>query len=150
MREIKFRAWNSEEKRMFYSKDDKERNWFSIGMTWEMHNDIKKNICVSSKDILMQFTGLKDKNGKEIYEGDILRCEDIADGSFSTGYDYFGEVVYQGKHEQPYFSHCFTLRALDRGTGKFHCVYLEKAVRLSEGEVIGNIYENPELLEEKK
>lgn len=79
--------------------------------------------------ILLQYTGLKDKNGTEIYEGDIIDA-----GSIHKGY-----VVYRGasfteepirKKDKPYWAY--------RPFGNLD---------MSKREVIGNIYENPELLE---
>ena len=77
--------------------------------------------------ILMQYTGLKDKNGKEIYEGDIIRESD-GDG----GYIYAKVVYYK-----------------DGFMGKEKGFEPEYPISdfKNETEVIGNIYENPELLE---
>ena len=62
MREIKFRAWDN--------KQNKMRN---DGFSIYYDGSIQFADSIESKDfILMQYTGLKDKNGKEIYEGDIL------------------------------------------------------------------------------
>lgn len=73
--------------------------------------------------ILMQFTGLKDKNGKEIYEGDIFQDEEDGSCEFVEWDNEFG-----GWSTQAWYS-----------VGEF----AQAAERL---EVIGNIYENPELL----
>ena len=70
MREIKFRAWDKKQQKFV---DDKQ---------------IKKNFNQYYKQpnsVIMQFTGLKDENGIEIYEGDILECYDSLTGSTFTG-----------------------------------------------------------------
>ena len=86
-REIKFRAWNKNLKEIrrvwtisgLDNEDDSEFKYVN-GSGWEW-----KNI------ILMQFTGLKDKNGKEIYEGDICRNGDYEMDAHA--YNYRIEVV---------------------------------------------------------
>ena len=111
MREIKFRAWDIEKKQMLH-----------------IHTLFLKNkdeICPPG--ILMQYTGLKDKNGKEIYEGDILQIR-----FFEYDPD---EVVF--------IYACFELYGKD---GHYVCD-LKQVYSVSE--VVGNIYENPELLETK-
>ena len=109
MREIKFRAWDKENEAMVYPKGilfDARVVYFSCG-TLEPHEGYE----------LMQYTGLNDKNGTEIYEGDILLSGDLVDVvTFSEG--------------------CFHLK---------NAGYLISELRVYE--VIGNIYENPELLE---
>lgn len=62
-RDIKFRAYNTESKEMIF--------WHQMGDDhWDLWNEFR--IC----DTMMQYTGLKDKNGREIYEGDIFRIEE--------------------------------------------------------------------------
>jgi uncharacterized phage protein (TIGR01671 family) len=120
MREIKFRAWDSEQYEMSYSDplDDLERaySWFR-----ELED---RDVKASGNIELMQYTGLKDKNGKEIYEGDIVK------GGAET-------VVMEWKNEM----------WTEEG-------YITGFSELSEGancyEIIGNLYENPELLKEKE
>ena len=97
---------------------------------------LKRFINVIREDaIIMQFTGLHDKNGKEIYEGDIL----------NVGENLVCEIVYVDKNVEDYGDeiHC-----------AFHAkVYIHnKTIPLdsylkNNCEIIGNIHENPELLQ---
>ena len=80
---------------------------------------------------IMQYTGLKDKNGKEIYEGDIIKI--YAKG---LGGEAIGKIVYDE------YDLAFVLRNEEEELSE--CLwYAEQQI-----EVIGNIYDNPELLEE--
>lgn len=115
MREIKFRAWNVATKTMV---DLKKITPLAL--------DIDTDglfIPFSNGLLLMQFTGLKDKTGKEIYEGDIVKLNDR----------FIDIVVFEASQ---------------------FCTKEPQATNvLSEWggiEVLGNIYENPELLAERK
>jgi len=70
MREIKFRAWNTKEKKMFYLSEKIHLHLGGLG-GWTF-SDSKNLYACSPNDILMEYTGSKDKNGKKIYDGDIL------------------------------------------------------------------------------
>lgn len=83
--------------------------------------------------IVQQFTGLEDKNGREIYEGDILR--------------FYKNKSYQADYEVYWEKHGFSLISAKRDGDDFG-VYT-KDLHLFKGdepEIIGNIFENPELL----
>lgn len=122
MRDIKFRAWRETEKHMY--------NWNNL------LNQNLKNIFTITKSCgynLMQYTGLKDKNGKEIYEGDIIKI--CAEG---LGGEAIGKIVYDE------YDLAFELR--NEAEELSECLWYEN----QQIEVIGNIYDNLELLEEKE
>lgn len=138
-REIKFRAWceNSGEFIMIdeYLFIGKENNH---AMGADFTNDYP---CVTKVIDVMQYTGLKDKNGKEIYEGDVLQFTERPKYLLKTGkmlvcwnenygcYGYKYEHSVNKEHIIPFVTH-------DE---------LKEDV-LNHCEVIGNIYQNPELL----
>ena len=137
-REIKFRAWDSKSKRMFpvnaifFKGCYRASHWLfeeTVGTEMGPDDNGRREIEEESP-ILMQFTGLKDKNGKEIYEGDLV--EGVLD---SIRYPTSGCV--RG------FSHPSEVKCLFKIELPHGYELLES---LSGGEIIGNIYENPELL----
>jgi len=128
MREIKFRAFAGDRKGMYYNVGFiNYDNCFYVIPFDSRGNEMDRMHSHSHKMIMMQYAGLKDKNGKEIYEGDILKSES----------DFVLSVEY--------FSGRFNVVGFDRKLSDIHDLhyYIE---RLSLCEVIGNIYENPELL----
>jgi uncharacterized phage protein (TIGR01671 family) len=118
-REIKFRIWNDYDKKMIHWNELLEKNLANI-------------FTIPSYDKwLMQYTELHDKNEKEIYEGDIVYCQTkygkakaiikFIDGKFVA---YWDSIL-----THPQNGHCIA------------CYEINKRF-----EVIGNIYDNPELL----
>ena len=124
MRKIKFRAWDSKTGVMFtpdaIMNDGTARPVLKLS----------KKRGMAYKDCpVMQFTGLLDKNGKEIYEGDILE--------FPSGERR--KVLWQATLA------CFQHEALDYSRwGQLDEMMATKC------EIIGNVYENPELLQEQQ
>ncbi|CEQ01595.1 phage protein TIGR01671 [[Clostridium] sordellii] len=91
MREIKFRTWNKSENKMYYNAE----LTYDFGMNGSNVMEESFGGIITNDDfILMQYTGLKDIKGKEIYEGDIVKFhsqyyqEDIV-GSIKFGYGMY-------------------------------------------------------------
>lgn len=131
MREFKFRVWC---KGKSDNPNFNKQKWFDI-------NDIILNkyfplphLFNESHDnfVIQQYTGLKDKNDKEIYEGDIL--EIYLTGPAEVSRPNYGEVVWSNNELR------FVLKVIIP-TG-----IVEWGFEYTELKVIGNIYENPELL----
>ena len=148
MREIKFRAWDKKRKEIVYldflnlSKAQFCGSWVVAPPDNLFDVATTKGNLLNFKDVeLMQYTGLKDKNSVEIYEGDIVLVNEtrtyvlekpqevfFADGGFYVGH--------KGAYEcKLYFETC-------------NKTYRKKT--FNGIEIIGNIYENPELLGERK
>lgn len=123
MREIKFRAFEKHSQRMFYNV---QSGIYMDPDEFESFNDL----LGLARYKVMQFTGLKDKNGDEIYEGDIL-----SDG---------GEIPFYIDFSEEKSSFCFVDKFDPCGTE----YYTVKDLHYEGLEIIGNIYQNPDLLEE--
>jgi uncharacterized phage protein (TIGR01671 family) len=146
MREIKFRAWEKNLKEIIPVDDiNFENRMINTESAWRLFDEIE----------LMQNTGLTDKNGKEIYEGDIIKREfeigRVIIDPVSLGAEdyeiedsgYFIGVVSFRPSEGYVLNKCKKFNDEDELQSKKSGVKLYA----NRAEVIGNIYENPELLE---
>ena len=113
MREIKFRAWDKEEKKMIYNA---ENTYDGYPVDIASFGGILD--CTDFYDV-MQYTGLKDKDGKKIYEGDIL----------TWGNNVIAEVYWADDLAM--------FRCVIEGTEEFDLFAFNQ-----EASIIGNIYEN--------
>lgn len=141
MREIKFRAWDKDNQWMVLPENimDKDEYYFQFDnfgkielfQVRQSNDDYQDSTAVEIDSVFMQFTGLKDKNGKEIYEGDIIEHIDrkyIVPSFTPLNRWYEADPV----------------EANQSGTDDW--------ISMSDvdWEIIGNIYENPELLQDKE
>jgi len=128
-REIKFRAWDRQTKEMI--------PWNNMYGLANMETGLGVHLAVADQCYLdevdlMQYTGLRDKNGKEIYEGDVLA---------QNPRKY--HVQAHGEYDSAFVVEWSTINGGDDADPQSHGYHFDP----SSLEVIGNIYENSELLE---
>lgn len=128
IRDIKFRAWDKKNQIM---NNVEEMIFYKIGDSVSHINPDDNKFKNSIENFeLMQYTGLKDKNGKEIYEGDLLMWKGDDGVYFEVFYHQHFARFACNSHYQP---------------GR--CGGYIPEVFHAEMEVIGNIHENPELID---
>lgn len=125
-REIKFRAYDEENKLMVYDFDNNTPKIYELRLGDSIHNLVYTiGLCYGT---LMQYTGLKDKNGVEIYEGDLVKF-------YHKGNFVVCEIIWN---------------KIGAWTLKWQDGYINNYYLSPENlEITGNIYENPELLKSK-
>lgn len=126
MRDIKFRIWDGAKNEWLASSDKDALPYYGFALVGEVMTVQSPPIwSLDEGNIVEQFTGLKDINGREIYEGDIL-------------IDDTGEPIE------------YWVVKFSNGVFIGECAGVaESLFELANLEVVGNINENPELLEEK-
>lgn len=140
-RPIKFRAWNTFTNTMSQALD------FNTIVRETPRDNVHEGV------ILLQFTGLKDKSDVDIYEGDVVAIPD----------SYTNVVTDYGQGPKEYMNHlsevvfedgCFQFEIIENSDYLSRGVYTYGTIRDEIGveglEVIGNIYEHPELLKDNK
>lgn len=122
MRELKFRTWDLLAEEMIgWEHWNKENAFYFLNSN-------------GSSVFTMQYTGLTDRNGKEIYEGDIVKI------THEYGEYEVYRIEYQAQDDYPAFDTVPNINCDSNG--------LSHAMAVCEIEIIGNIYEHPQLLKE--
>lgn len=133
MHNLKFRAWDKTAKKMSkVTAIDFSTKPFRV-----FYKAYGNENYFNQDAILMQSTGLFDKNGKEIFEGDVLNC-----GHLFTGSPFEEEDEYEEEKGIVKFINCgFNVEFKDA-----NALFVDIMLTCEDIEVIGNIYESPELL----
>lgn len=118
MRQIKFRAWDVENQEMIDSDS----------LAFDYYEPLCDQLCDSDEMKFMQFTGFQDSKGSDIYEGDII---------YVAGFSRKAKAIISHKHGSEF-------EDLDG----YHRSMINAAAENDIGEIIGNIHQNPELLEQ--
>jgi uncharacterized phage protein (TIGR01671 family) len=145
-RKIKFRVWDKENKKMYYAEDyqqdvpnmvDFQGRVYETGTTGRLCDcgcwgEYINLVEPDDRCILMQYTGIKDCNDKEVYEGDIVH---VTDSFYGDDKVYKGVVKFAGGY---YWIEGRGIRSSPLGW----------IISSDDIEVVGNVFENPELLVE--
>lgn len=141
MREIKFRAWDKDAKVMVYEFSETLDGNCTSGYQGGLGKNGELGVDSPSLPdcVLMQFTGLRDKNGTEIFEGDVLR-DDVGD----LGIVRFGKLPLDKSGDCV----CTYVAFYVEGKGQIGRALDYECMEIGDWmEIIGNIHENPDLLD---
>lgn len=138
MKQIKFRAWDAERQEMYGE---------GHGMMYGQQEEMDDSLLIRFKHfegepIFMQYTGLQDRKGQDIYEGDILTSEQYPFQDEGK-YNYHGVIEWIEEEASFYM----TKRLANKEKRGMSDGISQPIEEIEEFEIIGNIYEHPHLLE---
>jgi uncharacterized phage protein (TIGR01671 family) len=138
MSEIKFRVWDYSKKKIYQVSSI---HFFTLYISVKIANGGSyRSIDIEYNNVLMQYTGLKDVNGKEIYEGDIVRHRQLGFGDpIEVG------VIVCGKITRAFSGGGYWIRRINNLAEESEGLSLLLVGEEFFVEVIGNLYQNPEL-----
>lgn len=139
MRDIKFRIWDGAKNEWLASSSKDALPYYGFALVGEVMTVQSPPVwSLDEGNVVEQFTGLKDKNGVGVYEGDIIIQKSL--GSNKSGCR--GKITYKEDHA------AFMFEVYERGKPVMW-LFLNEFNPEKTCEVIGNIHEDPELVEEK-
>lgn len=148
MRQIKFRLWDSKNNCWYEPTFEGYRGKIEEIMlsprgrlTMRTMTELIDESMFPNRFELMQYTGLHDKNGREIYEGDIVRVQETMDGGRIVCLEAIASVIWNGERG------CWGCDGEFEGHLADYAFGTVLNFMGNVCEVVGNIYENPELME---
>lgn len=147
MKELKFRVYDKDSKKM-YNQDEFILTFDTVGE--DIHMNKNDEVIPLYSYELMQFTGLEDKNGKEIYKGDILSYKRIIYTDCSKTEieeieeESFIEMITYAPIASVVKPHSKNVKSFGYDSVNKECLILE--LTSDDVEIVGNVYENKDLL----
>lgn len=139
MRDIKFRIWDGVKNEWLASSNKDALPYYGFALVGEVMTVQSPPVwSLDEGNVVEQFTGLKDKNGVGVYEGDIIIQKSLG----SNKSECRGKITYKEDHA------AFMFEVYERGKPVMW-LFLSEFNPEKTCEVIGNIHEDPELVEEK-
>lgn len=140
MRDIKFRIWDGAKNEWLASSSKDALPYYGFALVGEVMTVQSPPVwSLDEGNVVEQFTGLKDKNGVGVYEGDIIIQKSLG----SNKSECRGKITYKEDHA------AFMFEVYERGKPVMW-LFLNEFNPEKTCEVIGNIHENPELLEKEE
>jgi uncharacterized phage protein (TIGR01671 family) len=136
MREYKFRVWDLEKK--FYLNQDEEFHFYEPDRGWQCPIPLCECLRDKKRYVVQQYTGMRDENNYLIFEGDLVELHTAAnDHAKNIKENHYGlyEIYWNRKYKLSEIKPNWFFKVIDNDCASFNIM-----------KVVGNVFENPELL----